>query len=97
MRLIKAGAVPIGWLTALTELGTDFAGPSGKGMMQIIQAHWPASTVGPTHDTRRMVMACNCPCRIHSAGALGWHLIVLSPEARITRAGTRPCCGLFAV
>lgn len=51
MRLIAAGAVPVGWLTALTELGRDFAGPHGKGMMQIIQAHWPASTVGPTHDT----------------------------------------------
>jgi len=51
MRLIAAGAVPVGWLTALTELGRDFAGPVGKGMMQIIQAHWPASTVGPVHDT----------------------------------------------
>lgn len=51
MRLLAAGAVPVGWLTALTELGTDFAGPFGKGMMEIIQKHWPASTVGPVDDT----------------------------------------------
>lgn len=50
-RLIMAGAVPVGWLNALTDLGKDFAGPHGKGMMQIIQAHWPASTVGPVEDT----------------------------------------------
>jgi hypothetical protein len=34
----------------LTELGRDFAGPYGQGMMQIIQAHWPASTLGAIHD-----------------------------------------------
>ncbi len=51
MRLAQAGAVPVGWLQALTELGTDFAGPHGKGMMQIIQTHWPASTVGQVDDT----------------------------------------------
>lgn len=50
-RLIQAGAVPVSWLNALTELGTDFAGPQGKGMMEIIQAHWPASTVGVVEDT----------------------------------------------
>lgn len=50
-RLVQAGAVPISWLNALTELGTDFAGPYGKGMMEIIQAHWPASTVGVVDDT----------------------------------------------
>ncbi len=50
-RLIQAGAVPVSWLNALTELGTDFAGPHGKGMMEIIQAHWPASTVGVVNDT----------------------------------------------
>lgn len=50
-RLIQAGAVPVSWLNALTELGRDFAGPQGKGMMEIIQAHWPASTVGPVADT----------------------------------------------
>lgn len=50
-RLIQAGAVPVGWLTALTELGRDFAGRHGKGMMQIIQTHWPASTTGPVFDT----------------------------------------------
>ena len=50
-RLVMAGAVPVGWLNALTELGRDFAGPHGKGMMQIIQTHWPASTVGPVEDT----------------------------------------------
>lgn len=50
-RLIQAGAVPVSWLNALTELGTDFAGPHGKGMMEIIQAHWPASTVGTVSDT----------------------------------------------
>lgn len=50
-RLIQAGAVPVSWLNALTELGGDFAGPQGKGMMDIIQAHWPASTVGPVDDT----------------------------------------------
>jgi hypothetical protein len=50
-RLIQAGAVPVSWLNALTELGTDFAGPYGRGMMEIIQKHWPASTIGPIHDT----------------------------------------------
>jgi hypothetical protein len=50
-RLIQAGAVPVSWLNALTELGTDFAGPYGKGMMEIIQGHWPASTVGVVDDT----------------------------------------------
>jgi Isochorismatase family len=50
-RLIQAGAVPISWLNALTELGKDFAGPHGKGMMEIIQTHWPASTVGVVDDT----------------------------------------------
>jgi hypothetical protein len=50
-RLILAGAIPVGWLNALTDLGKDFAGPYGKGMMQIIQTHWPASTVGPVDDT----------------------------------------------
>lgn len=50
-RLILAGAIPVGWLNALTDLGKDFAGPNGKGMMQIIQAHWPASTVGAVDDT----------------------------------------------
>ncbi|MDP2801684.1 MAG: isochorismatase family protein [Phreatobacter sp.] len=51
MRLVQAGAVPVSWLNALTELGTDFAGPHGKGMMQIIQTHWPASTIGAVDDT----------------------------------------------
>jgi hypothetical protein len=51
MRLVQAGAVPVSWLNALTELGADFAGTYGKGMMQIIQTHWPASTVGPVDDT----------------------------------------------
>jgi hypothetical protein len=50
-RLIQAGAVPVSWLNALTELGADFAGPYGKGMMEIIQMHWPASTVGQVDDT----------------------------------------------
>lgn len=49
-RLIKAGATPVTWLNVLTELGGDFAGPHGKGMMQIIQQHWPASTVGSVDD-----------------------------------------------
>jgi hypothetical protein len=51
MRLIQAGAVPVSWLNILTELGGDFAGPYGKGMMEIIQKHWPASTVGAVQDT----------------------------------------------
>ncbi|WP_270935406.1 isochorismatase family protein [Falsiroseomonas oryzae] len=50
-RLAAAGAVNAGWLNTLTELGTDFAGPYGQGMMGIIRAHWPASTIGHTHDT----------------------------------------------
>lgn len=50
-RLILAGAIPVGWLNALTDLGRDFGGPYGKGMMQIIQTHWPASTVGEVYDT----------------------------------------------
>ncbi len=50
-RLVQAGAVPVGWLNALTELGSDFAGPYGKGMMEIVQSNWPASTVGTVNDT----------------------------------------------
>lgn len=50
-RLAAAGAVNAGWLNTLTELGADFAGPFGRGMMGIIQQHWPASTVGEVHDT----------------------------------------------
>lgn len=51
MRLVQAGAVPVGWLNAMTELGFDFNGPYGKEMMQIVQKHWPASTVGTVNDT----------------------------------------------
>jgi hypothetical protein len=51
LRLVQAGAVPVGWLNALTELGGDFAGPYGRGMMEIVQSHWPASTVGTPLDT----------------------------------------------
>ncbi len=50
-RLQAAGAVNAGWLNTLTELGADFAGPHGAGMMGIIQAHWPASTIGTPLDT----------------------------------------------
>jgi hypothetical protein len=50
MRLVQAGAVPVNWLNVLTEIGGDFAGPDGQGMMQIIQAHWPASTTGEVRD-----------------------------------------------
>jgi nicotinamidase-related amidase len=50
-RLTAAGAVPVSWLNMLTELGADFAGPHGEGMMGIIQAHWPASTTGRVDDT----------------------------------------------
>jgi Isochorismatase family len=50
-RLADAGAVLVGWLSILTELGMDFAGPFGEGMMGIIQNHWPASTVGELSDT----------------------------------------------
>lgn len=50
-RLSRAGAVVVSWLNILTELGGDFAGPYGHGMMSIIQQHWPASTVGEVHDT----------------------------------------------
>jgi len=50
-RLVQAGAVPVGLLNALTEPGRDFAGPHGRGMMEIIQKQWPASTVGQADDT----------------------------------------------
>jgi hypothetical protein len=50
-RLQAAGAVVSGWLNMLTELGADFAGPHGRGMMGIIQQHWPASTTGTVEDT----------------------------------------------
>ncbi|WP_309627038.1 isochorismatase family protein [Brevundimonas sp.] len=51
-RLRDAGAVTGGWLTTLTDLGRDFASPDyGRGMMEIIQAHWPASTTGTVLDT----------------------------------------------
>ena len=51
MRLQAAGAVNFGWLNTLTELGQDFAGPWGRGMMGIIQIHWPALTIGTADDT----------------------------------------------
>ncbi len=50
-RLIQADAVPVGWLNAMTELGQDFASPYGKGMMEIVGAHWPAATTGELGDT----------------------------------------------
>jgi len=50
--LRSAGAVTGGWLTILTSLGKDFSDPNyGRGMMGIIQAHWPASTTGTVNDT----------------------------------------------
>jgi hypothetical protein len=49
-RLVSAGAVPVSWLNMLTDLGADFNGPYGQGMMGIIQAHWPASTIGQVND-----------------------------------------------
>ncbi len=51
LRLSQAGAVPVSWLNALTELGADFAGPHGRDMMAVIQKHWPASTVGVVDDS----------------------------------------------
>ncbi len=50
MRLDRAGAVVTNWLSTLTEIGDDFAGPYGQGMMAIIREHWPASTVGEVQD-----------------------------------------------
>jgi hypothetical protein len=49
-RLRDAGAVPVTWLNLATELGVDFSAQHGKELMGIIQAHWPASTVGPVQD-----------------------------------------------
>lgn len=50
-RMRNAGAVTGGWLSILTDLGRDFASPEyGRGMMGIIQAHWPASTIGTVSD-----------------------------------------------
>jgi hypothetical protein len=51
-RMRDAGAVTGGWLSILTDLGKDFADPRyGRGMMGIIQAHWPASTIGTVSDS----------------------------------------------
>jgi hypothetical protein len=51
-RMRDAGAVTGGWLSILTDLGQDFADPRyGRGMMGIIQAHWPASTIGTVSDS----------------------------------------------
>lgn len=50
-RMRAAGAITGGWLSVLTDLGGDFAGPYGQGMMGIIAQHWPASTIGPVNDT----------------------------------------------
>jgi hypothetical protein len=51
-RMRDAGAVTGGWLSILTDLGQDFANPQyGRGMMGIIQAHWPASTIGAVSDS----------------------------------------------
>jgi hypothetical protein len=49
-RMVMAGIVPGSWLNALTELGQDFNGPYGRGMMEIVQTNWPASTIGPVRD-----------------------------------------------
>lgn len=51
LRLSQAGAVTVGWLSIMTELGDDFASPYGEGMAAIVREHWPASTVGPVNDT----------------------------------------------
>jgi hypothetical protein len=50
-RLQAAGAVNAGRSNTLAKLGADFAGPFGAGMMQAIQAHWPASTTRRGQDT----------------------------------------------
>jgi hypothetical protein len=50
MRLVQAGATPIGWLAAMTELGNSWGGPYGEGMQDIVQDHWAASTVGAVQD-----------------------------------------------
>lgn len=50
LRLRDAGAVTTTWLTIMTELGNDFASPYGQAMMASVQAHWPASTIGPVMD-----------------------------------------------
>ena len=51
MRLVQSGATPIGWLSALSELGQWWDGPYGDGMREIVATHWPASTVGEVEDT----------------------------------------------
>lgn len=50
-RLRDAGAAVGGWLSIMTELGVDFAGPYGDGMKAIVATHWPASTTGTVLDT----------------------------------------------
>lgn len=51
MRMRDAGAVMVGWLSIATELGVDFASQYGDGLKELVSTHWPASTVGPVHDT----------------------------------------------
>jgi hypothetical protein len=50
-RMRDAGAVMTTWLAASTELAVDFDSRYGDGLKEIIATHWPASTVGPVHDT----------------------------------------------
>lgn len=50
-RMRDAGAVPVTWLNIATDLAGDFASPVGPDLMKLIQAHWPASTVGPVDDS----------------------------------------------
>lgn len=49
-RLRDAGAVPVTWLNVATEIAEDFDTPAGKGVMALIQQHWPASTIGAVDD-----------------------------------------------
>lgn len=68
LRLTQAGAVMCSWLNVLTELGGDFAGPYGRGMMAIIQQHWPASTIGLVEDTTPDGAGMQPPAWLRSAG-----------------------------
>jgi hypothetical protein len=51
MRLRDAGAIITGWLAMATELAVDFASQYGDELKELVFNHWPASTIGPVHDS----------------------------------------------
>jgi len=50
-RMTQAGAVPVGWIGAATDLIGDWNSPAGRAVMPLMQQHLAASTIGTPVDT----------------------------------------------